>query len=737
MKNKFFVFTVSLVLLSFISADFWKVLAATLPDGSEFQVNTSAFGDQEDSTVGIDSNGNFVITWTDRGGNDGGGAGVFAQRFNNAGVAQGLEFGVNTSVLGNQEGPDIAMNGNGDFVIVWSDQNGTDGNSSGVFAHLYDDTGASVTGEFLVNSTFLGDQEEARVAMDNSGNFIVAWTDRSTGSADIYAQRFDSVGDPVGSEFMVNTTDFADQTFPSVAMSSTGAFVISWTDESDADGSGNGVFAQLYDNTGATVGGEFQVNTTTAANQFNQDVAMDASGNFVVVMNESGSIAWSTPKFQRYNSAGVPQGGETLVDPESDQGTDRENMRISMESTGEFTIVWQDQGGRDGDGAGIMVRYFDADGDALSSEIPVNTSYIGDQTSPHVAITNGGIFVVTWTDTNDGDGDNNGVLAQQFFDAAPVIPGTVTTLQAEAGNTEVELIWYPPFDGGSAITDYVVEYGETVGFPGNAQVFSDGTSSITGATVTGLTNDTEYSFRIAAVNGIGTGPYSNVEEATPFAGVGSGSDDAEITVDVNDFLSFSIANLAVGDEAAGNQPFGAGVEITDLTSTGLNDYAISGSFGSPVYTQLETTTNSADGYNVVAYASNLDARTNTLLRAGGTPGNAADEISDSVSQLLASQAANESLDTGTDSGIAFRLTDASTSSIIREADEETQWGDGDAGTALWASFPLGSGAAQVIYDTLTYSASATTAYINWFVGISSSQQSGSYTGQITFTASVN
>jgi hypothetical protein len=321
----------------------------------------------------------------------------------------------------------------------------------------------------------------------------------------------------------------------------------------------------------------------------------------------------------------------------------------------------------------------------------------------------------------------------------PTVPDAIVNLNATAGDEQVALTWSAPADNGSAITDYIVEFGATSGFPGNAAVFSDGVSSLTGATVTGLTNDTNYSFRVATVNGIGTGPYSNVDTATPTAAPvpPNGTDEAEITVDINDFLSFSIANLAAADEAAGDQPFGAGAEITDLTSTGTNDYAISGEFGSPVFTRLQTTTNSNDGYNVIAYASNAGGRTNTLLRSGGTPGNAADEITDSLSRLPSSQAANEALDTGTDSGIAFRLINANTSAIVREADEDTQWGDGDAGTALWASFPLGSGAAQVIYDTLTFSESATTAYLNWFVGIAASQRSGTYSGQVTFTASVN
>src|SRR5690606_25497551 len=126
----------------------------------------------------------------------------------------------------------------------------------------------------------------------------------------------------------------------------------------------------------------------------------------------------------------------------------------------------------------------------------------------------------------------------------------------------------------------------------------------------------------------------------------------------------------------------------------------SGEFGAPVYTLLRTHTNSNDGYNVVAYANHLDGRTNTLLRSGGTPGTAADEIPDSLTRLASGQAANVALVIANATGLAFRLTDANTHEDVRGADEDTQWGDGDAGTALWAAFPLGSGAAQVIYDTL-------------------------------------
>ena len=57
---------------------------------------------------------------------------------------------------------------------------------------------------------------------------------------------------------------------------------------SGQDGSGFGVYAQRYNASGAAVGSEFRVNTTTASNQSAPSVAVDADGDFVVAWQSSG-----------------------------------------------------------------------------------------------------------------------------------------------------------------------------------------------------------------------------------------------------------------------------------------------------------------------------------------------------------------------------------------------------------------------------------------------------------------
>ena len=99
--------------------------------------------------------------------------------------------------------------------------------------------------------------------------------------------------------------------------------------------------------------------------------------------------------------------------------------------------------------------------------------------------------------------------------AAPTAPGAPTGLGATAGNTQVSLSWTAPAsNGGSAITDYLVEY-KLNSEPTTWTTFSDGTSTATSATVTGLTNDLVYNFRVSTINAIGTSSPSSTANATP------------------------------------------------------------------------------------------------------------------------------------------------------------------------------------------------------------------------------
>jgi hypothetical protein len=75
-------------------------------------------------------------------------------------------------------------------------------------------------------------------------------------------------------------------------------------------------------------------------------------------------------------------------------------------------------------------------------------------------------------------------------------PEAPTSLAGTAGDEEVALTWTAPATTHGTITDYIVEYTPAAGSP---TVVATG-STAASYTLTGLTNDTEYMFRVAAVN---------------------------------------------------------------------------------------------------------------------------------------------------------------------------------------------------------------------------------------------
>ena len=131
-----------------------------------------------------------------------------------------------------------------------------------------------------------------------------------------------------------------------------------------------------------------------------------------------------------------------------------------------------------------------------------------------IGLTNGQAYQFRISATNNiGTGSaSNVVSATPTVTVQATAPSTPTNLSATAGNGIVTLSWTAPDNGGSAITRYNIEQ-STDGTTWTAS--TPATSTGTTVTVTGLTNDQNYHFRVSATNSIGTGSASNTAQATP------------------------------------------------------------------------------------------------------------------------------------------------------------------------------------------------------------------------------
>ena len=411
--------------------------------GSEFRVNTHTTSSQQDATIATDADGDFAIVWQST--QDGSGYGIYGQRYNAAGAAVGSEFRINTHTTGDQTEPYIAMDADGDFVVAWSSSL-QDGNDLGVYAQRYNAAGVAQGGEFRVNTRTTGKQQTRAVAMDTDGDFVIAWNSygqdspTQTAASGVYAQRYNAAGVAQGGEFRVNTYTSDNQLNPAIAMDADGDFVVSWqsANQEGVTNAGFGVYAQRYNAAGAAQGSEFRVNTQTVSAQATPAIGMDTDGDFVIAWGSSGQDDPTAANLfgiyaQRYNAAGVAQGGEFRVNTFTTRS--QALPSLAMDADGDFVISWR-SAGQDVPAAttafGVYGQRYNAAGVAQGGEFRINTFTSNDQHYPSVAMDADGDFVVAWH--GQGTGDLLGVFAQRY-QATTLTPSLTVTTSGAATNT--------------------------------------------------------------------------------------------------------------------------------------------------------------------------------------------------------------------------------------------------------------------------------------------------------------
>jgi hypothetical protein len=337
-----------------------------IPEGNEFLVNDNSAGSQVFPAVAMDTGGDFVITWHGPG-DPSTQTDVFAKLYKGN---TSSEFRVNTVTDFNQFYSSVKMDNTGKFVIAYTsfnaafyearvkgyDSTGTpvancdfaagpsggvsmDMNSAGDFilgmgnGYLYD----GFVQKFNPECSPVGPAVQvnkaggANVAMDDDGDYTLLWfgyyerdgndqlitNDIRGGRATRYnsndvEQPPPALDDPgrispnAGGDYLVNIVTNGWQAGQRLAMNKKDAndVVFTWHSQNQ-DGDGYGIYAETISNPNA----EFRVNTTTTGDQLNPQVAMDNSGNFVIVWDSNHDQDGSGKGIfgQAFDSSGNPK----------------------------------------------------------------------------------------------------------------------------------------------------------------------------------------------------------------------------------------------------------------------------------------------------------------------------------------------------------------------------------------------------------------------------------------------
>ncbi|MEO0099817.1 MAG: hypothetical protein ABIK99_02300 [candidate division WOR-3 bacterium] len=420
-------------------------------------------------------NGNFVLGWEDRRDCN---SDVYIQIFDPNGNKIGENIKVNDDqTRTDQRNVSLSLLGEDRFLVVWDDWRNDPGD---IYGQIFNLAGIPIGSNFRVNEgTWL--QYHPSCASDSLGNFVVAWQDGRGSSWDIYARRFDKDGNPLGSDFRVNddnTNQF--QGDPEVAMSEDGSFIIVWSDERNGN---SDIYGQRFSPDGTRIGGNFLVNEMTSGNQSQPSITLTPSGEFFIsytddrldqgdifltAFEENGTRRWTIKvnddqigNYQGMSAVTIAEDRKIWVVWEDNREGNQDaycqiffdslrvgnNFRVnddsfsshqrcsflSVSGKGEFVCVWEDERGNDID---VYLQRFDTLGNLIGGNILVNDDHSSThQFYPSVARDFLGRMFIAWTDTRSGESDIYG----QFFDENGNPVGNNFLINDDTQNTQ----WYP------------------------------------------------------------------------------------------------------------------------------------------------------------------------------------------------------------------------------------------------------------------------------------------------------
>ena len=281
--------------------------------------------------------------------------------------------------------------------------------------------------ELQVNTYTANDQVRAAVGPDGVGGFIVAWASVGSSGTDtsghsILGQRYAADGSPSGGEFQVNTDTADNQYAPAIGPDGDGGFVVAWMSyaSSGTDTDAWSIHAQRYAADGSPTGGQFQVNSYTTGGQYNPAVGSDGGDGFVVVWESYGSSGSDSSDLsiqaRRFAADGTPAGDDFQVNTTTPD--DQYLSAVGPDGAGGFVVTWTsfDFTLPNPQLGNILAQRYAADGAPVGAEFLVNTFTQGAQVVPAVSPDGAGGFVIAWMSQGSSGGDFDGfsIQAQRF-----------------------------------------------------------------------------------------------------------------------------------------------------------------------------------------------------------------------------------------------------------------------------------------------------------------------------------
>jgi Bacterial Ig domain len=309
--------------------------------GNGLDVNTNK--DASQPSMVLDSNSNPVVVWTE---SDGTSNNIYVKRWTGtAWILVGSGFlDVNTNQFARL--PSLALDSSGNPVVAWTERDGTFTN---IYLKRWTGTAWILVGNGLLNLINNQSFSDASLALDSSGNPVVAWSENDGTSINVYVKRWNGTAWVfVGNGFLdVSTNTTAYQ--PSLVLDSSGNPVVSW---SEFDGASFNIYIKRWNGTNwfAVGNGFLDVNTNRYATD--PSLVLDSSGNPVVAWQEFDGNFYNI-YVKRWSGTTWAAVGNGPLDVNVNQYS--EHPSLGLDSSGNPMVAWRES---DGASENIYVKRF-------------------------------------------------------------------------------------------------------------------------------------------------------------------------------------------------------------------------------------------------------------------------------------------------------------------------------------------------------------------------------------------
>ena len=261
---------------------------------------------------------------------------------------------------------------------------------------------------------------ESQVAIDANGNAIAVWH-QNDGRTNIYTNRYTASTGLWGTAALLETNNTGFAYNPQIAIDADGNAIVVWW---QYVGYPSNIWSNRYTASTDSWSGAARIESNTAGNAIEPQIAIDDGGNAVVVWQQYDDVAdrydiWSN----RYTASTGLWGTAEMIETDN-SGWTYMTPQVAVDANGNAIAVWHQSNGTR---TNIWTNRYTASTGLWGTAAMIETDNAGDANNPQIAVDANGNAVAVW---HQHDGTRTNIWSNRYS-ASTGLWGTAALIETD------------------------------------------------------------------------------------------------------------------------------------------------------------------------------------------------------------------------------------------------------------------------------------------------------------------